>query len=500
VKKSKKIIIILLILVLLSLLLISCGKDTNTTAPEQQNNTENKDSLNGENQNPEENQIQSNNKPVLDLPDVKYDGYNFKVMNVAQSAMTWVYTTICVDEETGEGINDAVYKRNRTVEERFNIEIKEIIETSEDAVNQKASKSIKSGSDDYDLFMLTTYTSVILAKNHMLMDYNEIPYVDLAQSWWDKDMVRDLSVGGRNYLVTGDFSMTHYGDTIGMFFNKKLLNEMGLESPYNIINEGKWTYDKFSEMAKDASRDLNGDGKFDKNDQFGYMSLTHIWAQGFIASAGQQMVGKDSDDMHTFVMKNERFVEIYKKMIEIIHQDNMTFDADTAGNHRLQDIMFPNNQALFWSEVVHWATILRDMNADFGIIIHPKWDENQSGYHNYVFPPPVMCVPITSPDLNRTGMILEALCYESTDTVIKAYYDVLLKTKISRDNESEKMLDIMFRNRWYNLANTFYSNEIYNPFNTLSKKKDADIVSWIEKNEGKIITAIEKTNAAFLEN
>jgi len=491
-KKSKWLTLMFLIVFLTAVLLPSCGKDTNTAVPEQKNNAENNNSP--DNENIENSQSE---KQGLDLPGVKYDGYTFRVMNVAQSSMTWVYTTICVDEETGEGVNDAVYKRNRTVEERFNIEMKEIVETSESSISTKANKSIKAGSDDYDLFMLTSFDAAVLAKNHMLTDYNEIPYVDLAQKYWDRDMVRDLSVGKRNYLVTGDFSMTHYGDTIGMFFNKKLLNEMGLESPYNIINEGKWTYDKFSEMARDASKDLNGDGKFDKNDQFGYMSLTHIWAQGFMAAAGQQMVGKDENDMHAFVMRNEKFVEAYQKMISIIHQGNMTFDADTAGNHRLQDIMFPNNQALFWSEVVHWATILRDMNADFGIIIHPKLDESQTGYHNYVYPPPVMCVPVTSPDITRTGMILETLCYESTETVIKAYYDVLLKTKISRDNESEKMLDIMFQNRWYNVADIFYSGEIYNPFNALSKKKDADIVSWIDKNENKILAAINKNSEAF---
>ena len=93
-----------------------------------------------------------------------------------------------------------------------------------------------------------------------------------------------------------------------------------------------------------------------------------------------------------------------------------------------------------------------------------------------------------------TGMILEALCYESTDTVIKAYYDVLLKTKISRDNESEKMLDIMFQNRSYNIADTYYWGEIHGPMITLSKKADADIAGWIEKNRGKIDKAIEKTN------
>jgi hypothetical protein len=252
-------------------------------------------------------------------------------------------------------------------------------------------------------------------------------------------------------------------------------------------------------MARDASRDLDGDGVFTEHDQYGYMSLTHIWAQGFMSSAGQQPIIKDNNDMHIFAMREERYIEIFQRMIDIMHQDNMMFDADTAGNHRLQDIMFPNNQALFWSEVVHWATILRDMDADFGIIIHPKWNETQENYHNHVYPPPVMCVPITAPNIERTGIILEALCYESTETVIQAYYEVLLKTKVARDNESEAMLDIMFQNRSYSLATIYYSNEIANPFHTLSKNSNADIMSWIERNEGRILAAIERNNQAFVE-
>ena len=496
-KKIMRILIIFITAILI-LAVMSCGKDASVSNPTEQKpdagntNSPGDDGANGGN--PENGRPQ---KASPDLPDIKYNGYEFRVINIDQSAMSWVYTIISAAEDTGVEVNDAVYKRNLIVEDRFDIKIKEITENGGTVVASKATKSIQSGSDDYDLVMTESFDAMGMAKKNLLSDYNQIPYVDLTRSWWDRDMVRDLSIGGRNYLVTGDFSMTHYGDTIGMFFNKKLLNELGLESPYNIINEGKWTYNKFWEMAKDASRDLNGDGKFNKDDRFGYMSLTHIWAQGFMASAGQQMVGKDENGMHTFVMKNEKFIEIYKRMIEIIHYGDMTFDADTAGNHRLQDIMFPNDQALFWSEVVHWATILRNMDADFGIIIHPKWDESQKGYHNYVYPPTVMCVPPTTVDFERTGMVLEALCYESTDTVIKAYYDVLLKTKISRDNESEKMLDIMFQNRWYNVANVFYSAEIYNPFNALSKKSTADIVSWIEKNENKILTAIDKTNGAF---
>lgn len=497
--QRSKIILFLLILSIMLPFMASCktSPDSSGTPTNSPNNAENPgednpgDSTDG--------QSQPATKAPLDLPDNKYDGYEFKIMNVEQSAMTWVYTTIVAEEDTGVEVNDAIYARNRMVEERFDIKIKEIVENSHDSISSKANKSIQAGSDDYDMFLVNASNAIALAKKHNLTDYNEIPYVDLSQPYWDKDLKRDLSLGGHNYLMVGDFSTMQYGLTIAMFFNKKLLNEAGLESPYNIINDGRWTFDKFFEMASGASVDLNGDGKFDKNDRFGYLSITHIWSPSFLGSAGQQTVLKDDNDLHYFGMDNEKFITVYKKLTEMMHTGDMLFDADDAGDHRLQDVMFPGNQALFWSEVVHWATILRNMDADFGIIIHPKYDDTQTGYQNYVGSPPVMCVPTTASDIDRTGMVLEALCYESTDTVIKAYYDVLLKTKISRDDESEKMLDIMFKNRFYSIADTYYKSEIHDPMNSkaLSKQSNADIVAWIEKNRGKIDSAIAKTNDAL---
>jgi hypothetical protein len=497
-KTKQKIKSVLLVLLLISIMLpfiIACKAEPKPLS-DTPTNTPDAVTPDGE---PNGGESQSAQKEPLDLPDNKYNGYNFRIMNVDQTAMPWIYTTIVAEEDTGVEVNDAVYKRNLMVEERFDIKIKEIVENSMGTINSKANKSITAGSDDYDLFLLNGPEAMALAKKNLLTDYNELPYVDLTKPYWDRDLKRDLSIGGHAYLMIGDFAMSHYGLNVAMFFNKKLLGELGLESPYNIINEGKWTYDKFFEMASGASMDLNGDGKFDKNDRFGYMSITHIWSPSFLASAGQQTVLKDTDDMHYFGMDNERFITVYKKLTEMMHTGNMLFDADDAGDHRLQDVMFPGNQALFWSEVVHWATILRNMDADFGIIIHPKFDDTQGNYQNYCGSPPVMCVPTTSLDFDRTGMILEALCYESTDTVIKAYYDVLLKTKISRDNESEKMLDIMFQNRFYSIADTYYKAEIHDPMNskTLSKQANADIVAWIEKNRGKIDKAIVKTNDAL---
>ena len=490
-----KILFVCMIMLSVSCLILSCGNDGGT--PDIPENA--KDSGNDNAGNPEATQEQ---KPALDLPEIKYDGYAFRILNVPQSEVTWVYTTLCANEENGDGVNDAVYRRNKLAEDRFGIEIKEITGSSRKDVYQKAANVIKAGADDYDLVMLSLDDAgpVGLAQTGMLADYNQIPYIDLTQIWWDRDIVRDLSVGGRNYFVAGDFSMMHYGNTMGMIFNKKLLVDLGLESPYGAVKAGKWTFDKFHEMTKNASKDLDGDGVFTKSDQYGYMAHTFVWAQGFMASAGQQMISKDKDDMHAFNMKDEKFIETYKKLLEIMYDGDILFDTELAGDHDLPYLAFPNNQVLFYSNVIHNVVRFRDMESDFGIIPFPKFDENQSGYLTYIYPPPVMCVPVTAQNLERTGVILEALCYESTDTVIKAYYDVLLKTKISRDDESEGMLDIIFQNRFYSIADIFYFGETYNQFYQLSQKKDANLASWIEKNEAKIIAAIDKNNQAFSKN
>ncbi|MGZ9585118.1 ABC transporter substrate-binding protein [Paenibacillus marinisediminis] len=73
-----------------------------------------------------------------------------------------------------------------------------------------------------------------------------------------------------NWMKTGgSFNGKQYGfydsapSPYGMFYNKTLVQEMGLEDPYELQQKGEWTWDKFRELTKKATKDTNGDGKVD---------------------------------------------------------------------------------------------------------------------------------------------------------------------------------------------------------------------------------------------
>ena len=84
-----------------------------------------------------------------DVPELNFGGKDFRIFYQKR------YTTDAVpeiNEETGDIINDAIFRRNRTIEERFNVKI---VGTygEEDAMVTQLINSVSAGDDEYDLFL-----------------------------------------------------------------------------------------------------------------------------------------------------------------------------------------------------------------------------------------------------------------------------------------------------------------------------------------------------------
>jgi hypothetical protein len=141
------------------------------------------------------------------------------------------------------------------------------------------------------------------------------------------------------------------------------------------------------------------------------------------------------------------------------------------------------------------VTLLRDMETDFGIIPPPKFNNEQSDYCVAIHPgcTSSIAIPVTVENTERTGTILEALTAESKYTLLPAYYDISLKTKFARDDESQEMLDIIFANRIYDLGQVFSWGNAQAFYEQQLSKGTGNLTSYWEKNEIKITTAMQKT-------
>jgi hypothetical protein len=66
-----------------------------------------------------------------------------------------------------------------------------------------------------------------------------------------------------------------------------------------------------------------------------------------------------------------------------------------------------------------------------------------------------MHIPTTTPNVEDLGLVISAIAKESKRLVTPAYYDVQLKYRDSRDDESGEMLDLIFATRTFDVADAY---------------------------------------------
>jgi hypothetical protein len=441
------------------------------------------------------------------LPGSDFGGYEFRILT-RDTPHHSMY--IDSEEQNGEPVNDAVYKRNQIVGETYNVKIKSVQISEfngpggEMYLSDTLKKTIDAGLDEYDLAMVHMINAGTLAAKKYFLDWKQIPYIDLTKPWWDRGAAEGLVINGRLYLNSGDFDLDCTDFTWGMIFNKKLWQDFGYEDLYTVVKEGKWTLDYFSGVIKQSSKDLNGDGIYDENDQFGFIAIDRGGLTNFMYGSNERVYGQNASGGFDFVLNNERMQTVVDKTYDIYFNNNSTYVfREPPGSYKPEEEpmdMFMDNKGLTASARLAAMPVLRGMEIDFGIIPQPKFDEAQNGYYTYSDGhASMMCIPATVPDPDRFGIVMEALAYSSRILVLPAYYDVSLNTKFTRDEESSEMIDIIIKNRIFDIGYVYNNDTGTLGFiiNDLIKAKKTDFSSTIEKKEAPALKALEKLIGNF---
>lgn len=421
--------------------------------------------------------------PFAGLPEMNYEGYDFHML--IRPVERWI-KDMYVEEAEGDNVDDAVFERNSRVSEKFNVTFS--YHPSSNANRETdAVTSILADEDAYDLVMAHGRAAFDYANQGLLLDWNEtLDHINLDAPWWDQDARQSFSINNKLFVMTGDISYCSMGAANLMAFNKVLFNDYNMEYPYQMVRDGNWTYEVWETMAKNGSYDLNGDNRYDyKNDRFGYVTIKWVGPMQAFATSGLRVLEKDGDDLPYFALNNEKTIAVFNRYFDLI-ESNACY-VDTSGVSYAEGFIkvFDEGRSLFIDMNMHDVIALRGMEADFGIVPWPKYDENSEYCTNVDGGTSLCVVPLTASDPDRTSVIMEALCAIGYEKVIPAYFEVALQGKASRDNESADMLNIIKEARIFDLgyynepATGVYANHFVNFID--NKSLGRNFASWYER-------------------
>ena len=388
--------------------------------------------------------------PMIEAVDCGGRDYTILSRYSDGSNYCYPYHEFLAEEANGEAINDALFERNALIEEKYNLVL---VLPEEEDVQGIAKKAIVAGDDLYDILNIRPNSAYNISVEGLLMNMNDLPWTDINKPYWRTSVMESTSVGGKNYFYVGDLNLAALNAVGVIYFNKELAENYQLGNLYDTVRSGDWTFDKLNEYCPGVTSDLNGDQIMNEEDIFGLTTNGFAW-QPLFAGTGSLIISKDKDDIPVLNWDSERNIDVIKGIVDFVNDKesailmNQYPNLESIGWGQASIDMFRENRALFWIEIIYGVLQQRDMDADFGLLPMPKYDENQEEYASYMHTgwSSSAAVPITNADADLTGRILEDLAYQSSLTIRPAYYDVTLKGKVSRDNDSGDMLDIIYSN------------------------------------------------------
>jgi len=408
------------------------------------------------------------------LPEKDFGGRTFRLLNDGHAGS--------FAEQDGDVVNDAIYSRNLTVQERFNITLEDLNQGTGDATKAFVTQAINAGDDAFDLVMTHSITAGDLALEDYYLNWYEIPHIDFTRPWWAATTRENLSVNDVCPLAIGDYALMSYGQTVCMYFNKQLIENYDLPDPYQLVREGKWTYPTLISLTRDIYEDKNLDGAMDAGDLYGVsldaMNRVNMFYWAFdnplmAVENGELKITYRTEKLTAFITAlNNDFYTNPGCVVNTEFKETALPDF-TAGNVVFQFGMFRD------------ATWIRGMEDDFGILPLPKWEEAQENYYSYSSgSAPVLAVPTTASDLEFIGIITEAMNAESYKQVVPVYYETALKDKYARDEETLEMIDLVMQGRFVDIGFIYdgFVGAGYIPAR-LVQKNDSNVESYIEKNE-----------------
>ncbi|MBO4228722.1 MAG: hypothetical protein J5938_00010 [Clostridia bacterium] len=388
--------------------------------------------------------------PEPDLGELDFGGEMFGILASDVSA---VYAESLI----GEIVNDAIYNRNLAIEQRFNLKFRMDSSESLGFFPTVATQLLLSGDTTYTLFSDTATGFCDCLTTGAFLDMRSLPYCDFTRSYWNQYALEGTSIKGRNYFMPTDFSHKSITSAQIVYFSQKIVSENDLENPYDFVDNNTWTLDNYLTMIRQVSRDLNGDGQMDTEDQYGVLLRSGrrfgTFLQLFFAS-GMHYTTTDEEGARVIDVDSEKAQALVDRLSPVFLDKAVAIDFDRYREATGYDpeLFFMSDRALFMHDSIDALMTIREMETDFGVLPNPKYDSSQDGYYHKASPFAQVFAVGNNADVERAGAVLEYASWLSHYTVMPAYYEVTIKQKRTRDEKALEILDIIHDSIYFDIG------------------------------------------------
>ncbi len=307
---------------------------------------------------------------------------------------------------------------------------------------ESASTTIASGAKFADILSPCMFQSSSYVVGDLVQDLSKISSLDLGKAYWNQRVKNLATIKDKTYFAAN--SLLQLYDSMSVcFFNKRILDECSLENPYDLVRDGKWTIAKFREMAKAATKDIDGAAGMTVDDQWGVALIDPL------GNLSDQMVGiyntdfykKQADGTIQYNGTDPVLLDAISMAQKITVTDQIAIGNKPDEELTMARDIFMAGNALFFPFTLSYYTSFLGMDDEWGIVPLPKADESKEYFSWYDWNKPVIMVPktVTGTDLENVGYVLDSIAYHSQQ--VGALTAEIIKDRLW-DETAGEMLDI----------------------------------------------------------
>ncbi len=445
------------------------------------------------------------------LPD-DLDFNDDEINIIARDRLGWTDREIAVDKLNGDPINDAVYERNKLVEDRLNVRINHIPDDDWGSYELlgRVENAVNAGTNDYDIISAACYVTLGQSPKGLFANLRGSSYLDFDQPWWSQGLNDATLYKGHQHVVAGAMLLSIYRFAYVTVFNQKLFTDAGQNYLYEYVDNGTWTLDKQISLVPLFHRDNGNNIQDTEGDVYGFISTQHISVDPYWSSCEVDILSRDEDGEFVMVFNSGKLFDVADKVLQLYYgTDDSSYIFPTSAYDGHMD----NAADMFSEGKGAMATVrimgleretVRSMTDKFGIVPMPKFDENQKDYHSMLHDQfSVISVPTTvqGDRLDEVGAVLEALSSTAYRVVKPVYYEETLRTKIAQDPQSSVMMELII-NSLTTDSGIFYTDALggfQNAFRDIILSKQNTVTSTykrsVKQTQNKLNIMIRKLDA-----